>query len=89
MIRTPDAPNTIVDTPHRLRDLLQLLSAGIPQQHCLLQHLLLLQVLDADGLLPAVDVGAADNGVFAWSWRHGDFDLGIGACKGGKVGAEE
>lgn len=89
VVRTPDTSNTLVDTLNWLGNPLQLLSARIAQQLCLLQHLFLLQVSHADCLLAAVDVVADYYWVFSWSRGNGHFDLGIRGCELGEGVAEK
>lgn len=75
--RIPNASDTLIHALHRLRDPLQLLTAGIPQKHCFLQDLILFQVSHADGLLATVDVVALDDWVLVRSRGDGDFDLRV------------
>ncbi len=89
MIRTPNAPHTLIRTPHRLDHPPQLLPISIPQQLGLLQDLLLLQIPHAHGLLPPVDVCPLDDRVPVRPWRDGDFDLWVRGCEAGERVAEE
>lgn len=89
VVRTPDTPNTRVDTRHRLRHLAQLLSVRVPQQQRLLQNLQRLLVPHAHGLLAPVDVVAHDDGVLAGARGDGDFDFGVLGGEFGEVGFYE
>jgi hypothetical protein len=81
VVRTPDASHTVVDTLHWLRDPLQLLSACIPQQFCLLHYLPGLHIPYADDLVPSVDVVARYHWVLVRSRRNGYLDLGVGGSE--------
>lgn len=89
MKRTPHAPNTLIQTLHRLRDLLQLLPIRTPQQQRLIQNLMAVHISNADGFFATVDVLAFDDGVFVRSGRDGDFDAGVFFREGGEFGFEE
>lgn len=89
MIRTPHAPHTLLQTNDRLLHHPQLLTTRIAQQPGLDLDLLLHQPPHTDRLLPAIDVVADDDRVFARARGHGDFDLGVGAREGGEGVAEE
>lgn len=89
MIRAPNAPNALIPTPNRLRDLLQLLPVRIPQQLRLQQDLLLLQIPYAHRLLAAVDVRPFDDRVFVRARRDGYFDLWVGCGEAGEGVFEE
>ncbi len=83
---TPHPPHTLVQTLHHppALHLPQLFPTRIAQQLRLLQYLLHLQVPDTDRLLPAVDVGAFDDGVRVGAGRDGDFDGWVGGGEGGE-----
>lgn len=89
MERTPHASDALVQTPHRLRDLLQLLSIRIAQQQRLVQNLIRVHVSHTDGLFAAIDVLAFDDGVFVRTRRYGDFDAGVFFRKCREFGLEE
>jgi hypothetical protein len=89
MIRTPNTPNTLIDTFHRLRNLPQLLPISIPQQLRLLQHLLLRQIPHTYRFFAAVDVGSFYDWVFAWARGDSDFDLRVCGGEFGERVAEE
>jgi hypothetical protein len=89
VVRTPHAPDTVVDTLHWLRDPLLLLTTRISEELCLLQYLLLLQTPHADGFLSAIDVVPYYNRVLSWAWGDGHFDLGICGSEFREVVAEE
>lgn len=89
MERTPYASHTLLHTPHRLRNPPQFLTTSIPQQPRLLLHLLLLQIPYTDRLLPPIDIMTYDNRVFTWTWRDGDFDLGVVQGEAGDGVTEE
>ena len=89
MERIPDTSDTVVDTLDGLCDLFQFVTAGVAQEFSLFHNLLFLQTADANGLFTAVDICALDDGVFAWTRRDGDFDLGVCAGKGWEVVLEE
>lgn len=89
MERTPNTPNALVQTRNWLSHPLQLLSARIPQQICLLLDALASQVLDAYRSLLAVDEVGYDDGMPSWPWRDCDFDLWVFPGEGGEVGADE
>lgn len=89
MVWTPHSSDTLVDTLHRLGDLLELLSASISQKFGLLYDLSWLQILDTNCLLAPIDVVTLDDWVFAWTWRNGNFDLRVLLCEFRKSGLEE
>lgn len=89
VVRTPHAPDTLVDTLHWLGDPLLLLSTSIPENLRLLQYLLLLQTSHANGSLSAIDVVRYDNRVLSWAWGDGHFDLGVCGSEFCQVIAEE
>lgn len=89
MIRTPYTSDTVVDTVDGLLDLLDLLTARVPQELELLLDFGRLPVLDADGLLLVVDVVADQYWVSSRSWRHGDLDGRIVDGKLGQAGPDE
>ena len=89
MVRTPNTPNTRVNTRHRLRNLPQLLPVRVPQQNRLLQNLKRLLVPNAHGLLAPVDVVPHDDGVLARPGGDGDFDFGVFGGEFGEVGFYE
>jgi hypothetical protein len=73
----PDASDTLADTGDGLGNSLDLLTASIPQQLCLLQDRRGLHVLDAYRLDAAVDIVANHDRVLPWSRRNGELDLGV------------
>lgn len=89
MIRTPNTPNTLINTLHGLRNLPQLLPIRIPQQLRLLQHLLLRQIPHTYRFFAAVDVGPFYDWVFARARGDGDFDLRVCGGEFGERVAEE
>ena len=89
MVRGPNASHAGLLARHGLVGALQLLSARVPQQLDLLQDLVGRQVPDANGLRPAVDVVAGDDGVLARSGRDGELDLGVGGGELGEEGLDE
>lgn len=89
MVRTPHAPDTLVDTLHWLRYPLLLLTTRVAQQLRLLQYLLLLQASDADGFLSSIDVVPYYNRVLSGAWGDGHFDLGVCGSELGETVAKE
>ena len=89
VVWTPDSSDTVVDTLHWLSDLLELLSASIPQELSLLHDLPWLQVSDTNCFLAPIDVVAFDDRVLARTWGNVDFDLGVLPREFGKGGLEE
>ena len=85
MIRTPNPPDTLIRTPHRLNNPLQLLSTRISQQLRLLQDLLSRKIPHANSFFSTVDVVALYYRVFARPGGDGDFDLRIRAGEGWEV----
>jgi len=79
----------LIQTRHWLIDLLELQSTTILEQVRLLKDLLVLEIPDADDLFSAIDIHAADYGVFMWAGGDDHFDLGIGFGEAGKVVCEE
>lgn len=77
MVGTPDTTHALVYTRDGLVDLPDLVPAGVAEQLRLLQDLQRVQVLDADGLVVAVDVVADEDGVFPRSGRDDELDLGV------------
>ncbi len=75
---TPDASYTVVGTLDWLLHLPQLFPGGIPQQLRLLQNLKRFHVLDADRLVPAVDVVPDHDGMLRGSRGDCELDLGVG-----------
>ena len=69
MERTPDTSHTLVQTLHLLGLPLELLAAGVTQQHRLLHNLVGLHVAHADGLFLSANVFALHDGVAAGSGR--------------------
>jgi hypothetical protein len=82
--RIPNAPHALVDTRHRVAQLLVLLARVVPQHFCLLADALDVQVSDADGALGAVDVVCDDDGVVPRARAHVDLDLRVVAREGGQ-----
>ena len=89
MIRAPYTPDALVDTRHRLVQLLVLLPTCISEQLCLLSHTLCLQIPYADSSLGTVDVMCSDHRVFPRSWRDGNLDLWVALRKGWEGGLDE
>ena len=89
MERRPDTPDALVDTRHRLAQLLVLLAVAVPQHLGLLPHALVLQVLDADGPCGAVDVVCDDDGVLAWPGADGELNRRVALCESRERGLEE
>jgi hypothetical protein len=87
--RRPDTPNALVDTRHRLAQLLVLLAIAVPQHLGFLSHALVLQVLDADGPCGAVDVVCDDDGVLAWPGADGELNRRVALREGRERGLEE
>lgn len=94
MKRTPNAPDPLILTDHILPPDLAILQAGILHQQLRLLHdLLLLQIPHAHGLLLAVDVVGAQDGVLVRPRRDVDAERWVGAGEGreeagGEEGAE-
>lgn len=84
MVWRPDTTHTLVQTSDRLLRPLQLLAAGVLENHRLLQDVFGLQVPHTDRLFTAIDVVTLDDGVLLVSWRYTDFDLRVFPGKGGK-----
>lgn len=89
VVRTPDTSHTLVDTLHRLRNPLQLLSTRIAQQLRLLQYLTRLKFPHADRFMASVDVVACYHRVFVRSGRDGDLDLWVGGSEARKTVFQE
>lgn len=89
VVGTPDATDALVYTRDGLVDPLDLVPAGVAEQLRLLQDLQRVHVLDADGLLVAVDVVADEDGVFPRSGRDDEFDLGIQRREPAELGLDE
>ena len=93
MERTPDTPHTLRLTPHhrsaRPSTPLQLLPTRAAQVIRFLQNLMRRHIPHADGLLAAVDVCPADDGMFARARGDGKFDGGVGGGEAGEVGVDE
>jgi hypothetical protein len=87
--RTPDTPNALVDGGDGLAELLVLLAVRVAQHLGLFADTLVLQVLDANGALGAVDVVSNDDGVLVGPGRDGKLDRGVALCEGGQRGLEE
>ena len=77
VVRTPQASDTLVDTGDGLVGALDLVAAGVAQQLDLLQDLQGVHVLDADGLLAAVDVVPDEHRVLPRPRRHRELDLRV------------
>ena len=77
VVRTPEASDGFFDTSDGLIGAFHLLPAGVAQQLDFLQDLQGVHVLDADGLLAAVDVVADEHGVPPRPRRHREFDLRV------------
>lgn len=84
MVRGPDTPNTLVQTGNWLLGPLQLVTAGVLENHSLLQNIFRLEVAHADGLLTAINVLALDDGVPLVSGGNADLDLRVFAGECGK-----
>lgn len=89
MKRTPNPPNTLIQTLHGLRHPLQLLPTRLLQQRRFIQNLQLMQIPHADGLRASVHVVADDDGVSARSRGDGDFDPGVLFREGGEFDFDE
>lgn len=89
MIRTPNAPDTFIDTRHRLDRPLELLPTGIAQQQHLFQNLLARHIPYANGLFPPIDVVARHARVSMRSWRDGYLDLRMCFGEAGEVVLEK
>lgn len=87
--RTPDASDTLVHTPYRLRDLLQLLPIRITQQQRLIHDLIRVHVAHTNGFFATVDVLACDDGVLVRARRDGNFNARVllGECR--QLGLQE
>lgn len=81
MERTPHASDAVVQTAHRLRDLLQLLPVRIAQQQRLLHDLIRVHVPYTDGLLASVDIMPRDDRVLVWAGGDDYFDARVLTCK--------
>ena len=79
MERIPYPSYPLVQTTHHPASLdpCHLLSIRIPQQLHLFQYLLFLEILDADDLFPAIDVGTTDYGMCIRPWGDVNHDLGV------------
>lgn len=76
---TPDTPNRLIIATYNLPTLdpSQLLSTCISEQFYLLQNLLFLEISNAYGLLPFVDISTTDNGMFGWPGGDVYFNLRV------------
>ena len=74
---TPNTPYTLIQTGHHPSALHppQFFPTRIPQQIRLFQHLMHLQVPHTNSLLPAINIGAANNGMSVWARRDVYLDL--------------
>ena len=80
MERTPDPSHALIFTQHVPAPNLSILATlTLDQQFTFLHDLLLLQISDADGLLAAVDVVGAQDGMFVRTWGDMDAHLGMGS----------
>lgn len=82
MIWRPNSSDALVQAGNRLLRPLQLLPASLLEEVRLLQDLLLGHIPHADGLNPAVDVVALQDGVFLRSRGDADLDLRVGFGEG-------
>ena len=90
MHRTPNPPHTLILTHHLPAPNPFILRPTIPQQQLsLLQHLLLFQILHADGFFAPVDIERAQHGVFVWTRGDAELDGGVGVREGGEEGGGE
>lgn len=80
---TPDAPNRLIIATYNLPTLdpSQLLSTCISEQFYLLQNLLFLEIPNAYGLLPTIDISTTDDGMFGWPGGDVYFDLRVRGSK--------
>lgn len=80
MERTPDPSHALIFTQHVPAPNLSILATlTLDQQFTFLHDLLLLQIPDADGLLAAIDVVGAQDGVFVRPGGDVDAHLGMGS----------
>lgn len=83
--RTPNTPNTLVDTGNGpVRNPLVLLGARVSQQLDLFPDALARQVLHIYRLLVTVDVVCGEDWVVCVLREDGDLNLGIALCEGGE-----
>lgn len=80
---TPDAPNRLIIATHNLPTLdpSQLLSTCISEQFYFLQNLLFLEIPNAYGLLPTIDISTTDDGMFGRPGGDVYFDLRVRGSK--------
>jgi len=84
VVRRPDTTHTLVQTGNRLLGPLQLVAAGVLENHSLLQDVFRLEIAHTDRLLTAIDVLALDDGMLAVAGRNADLDLRVFSRECGK-----
>lgn len=77
MVRRPYASDTLVNTLNRLVHPLVDHTSRVPQQLNLVKDLVWVHTSQTHGSVLAVDIMCDDCGMFLWSGRHGNLDLGV------------